>query len=248
MKNVMVASFRAGQEAHPFTRLETYVQAQIENSMEVGWAAEDILLLTDFDYEYMGVKTQLISLDDPRSTSIKVFAMHALFRDDSVHDVLWVHDLDAWQNSWFDCPPFRDIGICEYSEYRRPSFGGGSVFCRPAAKDIVAAIYSLMSNRKAMDEETAFNEVLNGSAYKQRVTVLNSTYNMGCMNFAERYVRGDKPIRVCHFHPERREHIAIHLWGRNMLHAKTVDPRLERLIRRYFDVPPEPSDEGGGKA
>jgi hypothetical protein len=247
MKNMIVAGLQLGQEALSFARLEAYVQAQIENSLEVGWDAKDILFLTNFDYEFMGVKAQQTPWDDLRLRSLKLFAVHAFFRRGSVDDVLWVHDLDAWQNSWFDCPSFKDIGICEYREYSRPSFAGGSVFYRPTAKDLVMATHSLMRDREAVDEEAAFNQVLSEPTHRHRVTVLNSTYNMGYMNFAERYVRGHKPIRVCHFHPECPKSVAVHMWGRNFLRARTVNARLERLIRRYFDVPSEGGDESRGK-
>jgi hypothetical protein len=240
MKNVMVVKFQPNLKNCSFTRLETYMKAQIENSLEVGWPPKDIIVLTNFDFEFMGIKARRISFIHSSLYSSKTFAVHDLLRNDFVNEELWVHDLDAWQNSWFDCPHFKDVGICEYSEYRensRSRFNSGSVFYKPEAKDIVAFIFSLLSCKRATKEEPTFDRVLSARIYKRRVTVLNSTYNLGCCYFAERYIKSDQPIRVCHFHPEVPKGAQIHLLGRNPLNVKTVNERLERLIRRYFRVP-----------
>jgi hypothetical protein len=234
MKNVIVAKFQPGQQNCSFTRLETYMKAQIENSLEVGWSRKDIIVLTNFDFEFMGIKARRISLIHSSLYSSKIFAVYDLFKNGYVNEELWVHDLDAWQNSWFDCPNFKDVGICKYV---RSTFNSGSVFYKPEAKDIVAVISFLLSNKKAIKEEPTFERVLSSRIYKHRVTVLNSTYNLGCCNFTQRYIKSDQPIRVCHFHPEAPKGVQMHLLGRNILKTKTVNERLERLIRRYFRVP-----------
>ncbi len=248
MKNVLVAMCTGGEQGRSFTCLETYVRAQIENSLDLGWAAQDILLLTDFDYEYMGVEARRTSFHDSRPTTCKIFAVEALLRDVCGSEAFWVHDLDAWQNVEFACPPFHEMGICQHRKRTNPDFNSGSVFYRAAAGDIVAHLSSLLRSDEKRQEEATLNQVLNEAAYKPRITVLNATYNVGCTNFAARYLKSDLPIRVCHFHPERREHVAIHLWGRNILKARTVDRRLEGLIRRYFDVPSKPGEERREKA
>jgi hypothetical protein len=245
MKNVMVAIRQQRQEAPSFADIESYIRAQIENSLEVGWTSADILLLANFDYRFMGVTTQRIRVDDARLTSSKAFAMYALAKTTTLQEPVWSHDLDAWQNSWFDCPPFRDIGICQYSDCDQPNFNGGSVFYRPTAKDIMAVVHVLLSTHKNLDEEAVFNKVLGAPAYKHWVTVLNSTYNVGCDNFEERCEQSDKPIYVCHFHPDRHANAKVHLLGQNALQAKTVNERLGRLLGRYFDIPTRLNDPAG---
>ena len=61
---------------------------------------------------------------------------------------LWIHDLDSWRNSWFDYPHFKDVSICEYSEYDRSKFNSGSVFYEPTARDIVVIVSFLLCNKK----------------------------------------------------------------------------------------------------
>ncbi len=233
MKNVMVARFQPGQQNCLLTKLETYIKAQVENSLEVGWSPKDIIVLTNFDFEFMGVKARRMSFIYPSLFCSKIFAVYDLFKNDYVNEELWVHDLDAWQNSWFDCPRFRDVGICKYL---RSTFNGGSVFYKPGAKDIVALLSLLLRKIKG-SEEPIMSRVLEMAAYKHRVTILNPTYNLGCCNFINRYIKSNQPIRVCHFHPEVPKGAQMHLFGQNRLHTKTVDERLERLIQRYFHVP-----------
>jgi hypothetical protein len=241
MKNVIVANFQPKNKLYAFTRLKTFIKAQIENSVELGWTTEDIILLTNFDYEFMGVKAKAVSLNHSCLTGSKMFAVYALFKDGSLKDEIWVHDLDAWQNVWFDCPEFKDVGICEYS---RPTFNGGSVFYKPSARDITEAIVSVLRANREAREEPTIDKVLRACTYKHRVTVLNPTYNVGCSGFVERYLKSHKPIHVCHFHPHNRIAVETHLLDRNGLNVKSVGRRLERLIRKYFAMALDLSDEG----
>lgn len=247
VKNVLVAYTRTGPGSCTPAMLRAYLGAQVENSLEVGWNARDILLVTNFDYECLGVKARQIAVSDPRPTAGKVLAMEQLLRESAAHEELWLHDLDAWQNQWFDCPSFRDLGICQHLPRKPPAFNSGSVFYRAAAQDIVARVARLLTSDTERAEEATMNQVLNESAYRQRLTVLNATYNVGSTNFAARYFRSEMPVRVCHFHPDLREHLALHLWGQNALHARTVGPRLERLLGRYFAMPPAPESRSRGR-
>ena len=53
MKNLLIFISPAGgfpKEHEELTKM------QIDNSLELGWKPEDILLVTNFDYEYRGIK------------------------------------------------------------------------------------------------------------------------------------------------------------------------------------------------
>ena len=78
--------------------------------------------------------------------------------------------------------------------------------------------------------EAAFDGILSAPAYKHRVTVLNSTYNMGCSGFVERYLNSDKPIPVCHFCPDLRIGVKTQLLGQKGLNVQIVDERLVRML------------------
>ena len=40
-------------------------------------------------------------------------------------DIIWSHDIDAWQNVVFGPPEFTDVGISQYSNSK---YNGGSSF------------------------------------------------------------------------------------------------------------------------
>jgi len=114
MKNFMVANV-SKHGRYKLENISLLINAQIENSLEVGWDLKDIILLANFDYKFMGVKAINTSLNKKCLTGSKMYGMRYLFDNNLVNDVIWAHDLDAWQNVPFYCPDFKDIGITCYS-------------------------------------------------------------------------------------------------------------------------------------
>jgi len=243
MKNVMVVNHN--REFHPFEYLEPFIQAQIENSLEVGWKPEDIIIISNIHYEYMGIKTVITSLNDFCMTGSKMFGVQYLFDKMEIKDNIWIKDLDCWQNTWFDCPDFKDVGISQYS---LPKFNGGSIFWKHTAKDIIEKIINKLISNKENKEEPTLNLVLKDKKYKDRVTIGNNTYNVGCSGFVTRYLNSIRPVKVCHLHPNNRIAWETHTMDRNAINSRSVSYRLEKLIRKYFPkVATELSEEGKKK-
>jgi len=156
-------------------------------------------------------------------------------------DVVWAHDLDAWQNVWFDCPEFLDAGACYYS---RPKFNGGSVFWKKSALDILNGIVETIDKEGLTREEPTLDKFFKSDEYKDRITILNPTYNVGCSGFLKRYDRAIKPIKVCHLHPTNRIAWETHRLDRNAASLKSVSTRLEEVLREYWNLAEELSEEG----
>jgi len=238
VKNVMVANYRPGSKV-TLDQLRKLLDVQIENSIALGWKPDDVVVVANFSYEQMGVTATRAGLYERCLRGSKVFAFDFLFREGMADpdEVYWTHDLDAWQNHWFDCPTFADVGVAEYS---RPRFNGGSVFYRHAARDIVAEVVRQITQAGADKEEPVLNAVLKLPTYRARVTILNSTFNVGCSGFVKRYQRATKPVLVCHMHPTNRIAWDTHVNDRNEIGERAVSPRLmELLVRRFHDgVPP----------
>ena len=232
MKNLMVANWREGARVSR-GELRALLDAQVENSLALGWTPRDLMIVANFPYEYLGVQSQGVEeLNTHCLRGSKMFALDQLFKSGQIgtDDLIWAHDLDAWQNFWFAPPEFADIGIAEYSQ---PKFNGGSVFVRYAAQDVVAQIVSRIVEKREDREEPTINQVLRSLPHEERVTVLNSTYNLGCSGFRERFTRGSKPILVSHFHPTNKMAWDTHINNRNGM-GETTAPRLvELLIRRF---------------
>jgi len=253
MKNLLVANFKEGKSLslrHDRKRRERkdnlvrLVTAQIKNSISVGWEPEDIILVTNFDYEFMGVKSIALELNEKCLTGSKMYAVRGVLEKD-LADVVWAHDLDAWQNVWFDCPHFVDVGACEYS---RPKFNGGSVFWRKSGLDMVNEVIKRIEENDQAKEEPTIDAVFKSEEYKDRVTILNPTYNVGCSGFIKRYENSIKPIRVCHLHPTNRIAWETHRLDRNACGVKSVSSRLETILREYWGgLATEISEEGAAR-
>jgi hypothetical protein len=207
------------------------MMAQIHNTRDLGWEPEDIIFLANFDYEFMGVKTRNVPLNETCLTGSKMFAMKYLYDNDLVDDVIWAHDLDAWQNVAFECPDFADVGIACYSNSK---YNGGSVFWKSGGKDIACKIISEIETNSQMKEEPTLNRILKSAEYAPRVTTLNATFNVGCSGYVKRWENSIKPVRVCHFHPYNTTAWETHALDRNAIGEKGISDRLEAIIRRYY--------------
>jgi hypothetical protein len=229
MKNVMIANLHE-KSKFKMEGLVVNIKAQLENSFELNWKPEDICLIGNFDFEYKGVKMMKCKLNKICLTGSKMFGIRWLMQK-NLDNVYWAHDLDCWQGIEFECPLFKDVGICEYS---RPTFNGGSVFWRNTSQDIVNVVAKTIDKEKSNKEEPILNRILKQDTYKSRVTVLNSTFNIGCSGFVKRYERAIKPICVSHFHPTNRIAWDTHAMDRNQLGCKSISDRLEVLLRSFY--------------
>jgi hypothetical protein len=241
MKNFIIAN-KSKSSRYKFENIEILIKAQIENSLELGWKEKDIIFIANFDYDFMGVKSIKTDLNKECLTGSKMFGMKYLFDNNLVNDIIWAHDLDAWQNVPFSCPEFKDVGITCYST---PKYNGGSIFWKKSSEDIVYRIIEEIKKNKENKEEPTLNKVLKSKEYKKRVTNVNNTFNVGCSGYVKRWDRSIKPIRVCHFHPYNKIAWETHCLDRNGLDIKGVSDRLEKLLRKYYpDLAPELSKNG----
>lgn len=239
MKNLMVANIREKGRYSP-ENIERLLKAQIENAIQVGWETEDIVVISNFDFEFMDVKAKKAKLNNHCFTGSKMFAVKEYYEITPYHGLVWAHDLDVWQNVWFDPPNIKDIGITTYSSFR---LNGGSVFWNGAAKDIIDLIVSEI-NKGSNKEEPIINKILNMPEYKNRVTVVNNTYNVGCSGYYPRYLWAEKPVRVVHLNPMNRIAWETHRLNRDGMGAISVSPRLEYILRKYYSLATEISAEG----
>jgi len=233
MKRLMVANFqKSSKSRYNIERFETILKAQIDNMLEIGWEKENIIFLSNFDFEFMGVKTTKMKFNEFCLSGSKMWAMKWLFDNDKVDDIIWSSDLDCWQNIWFDCPEFDgDVAACHYSN---PKWNGGNIFWKPSSKDIVNEVVRRLEKDKAAKEEPLLNKIFYSDKYRERVSVLNSTYNVGCSGFIVRFTKSFKPIRVCHFSPPNSVAWEIHALDREGIGQIAVTVRLERLLRKYY--------------
>jgi hypothetical protein len=139
------------------------IKIQIDNSLDLGWKREDIMLFTNFDFEYNGIKAIEISGDHFRSffpPATKISAIIDLIEKGFLKDgeLYWFHDLDVFQLDEITEAELElegiDIGLCDKG--RMPRWATGSVFFKTSAVDIFRLIKQV-SDKYQINEEPAMN-------------------------------------------------------------------------------------------
>lgn len=210
MKNLLiyVSPEKKFSEEH-----ETLTKIQIDNSLSLGWKKEDVLLVTNFDYEYNGVKTIIVDdyevFDQNRST--KIPAINQLFRDGVIQDneVYWFHDHDAFQLEPFDIELDNDVGFTTHGAYS-PTWNAGSFFFKKSAEDIFLKIWELMNLRNT-NEQNALTSMWDNNInnINDRFEFINQAYNIGMYKIEENLKLAGMSPKVAHFHPHKQRHLDL---------------------------------------
>jgi hypothetical protein len=180
---------------------DTLAKMQIENMLELGWKTEDIIFITNFPYEYMGVKAFEVDdsyffADDPASTKCftlsKCFENNLIFKD----DLYWMHDMDHFQQLPFseeevtDLMGECDFALCDYG--RRYKFNCGSIFFRKSAGDIFKRIRDIMIEERKenprCEEERALMILYDNNkawAYRSSIGAENEPVSAGRTDMLE---------------------------------------------------------------
>jgi hypothetical protein len=231
MKNIIVCNLKHQKHLEHYKK---YVHGQIDNSLLLGWEKEDIIFAANFSYSYRGVESVVFDFDcDFCLTGSKVFAMVKLFDAGLINENAWLHDLDLWQTHKFEFPEdIADVGMTRYIG----RWQGGSVFLRPTSKTIFYRITERIRQEKSRKEEPIIKLVLKEDGYKQRVTQIDGSYNVGATGFEKRYNNSQKPIKAIHMHPHRGTDYKRNIAGMNRLGVKTVDNDLLNIFSKYFNI------------
>jgi len=220
----------------------TLVKVQIDNSIEIGWDLEDILLVTNFDYEYRGVQSIKVSSDlfcwhCPIST--KVYVINHLFGSGffNKREIYWYHDFDAYESDKIKeaevCLDGCSLGL---TAYRRSARWSTSSFFFKGDSGLVFKLWQdVMDYFKADDERSLTFLTRIGN----KVGKINTTYNLQMLNIRNCYWEAVKPVKVLHFHPDVvNRHIGANttdffIRGKNKLNVTFVSDRLARIFEKH---------------
>lgn len=182
---------------------ETLVKLQIDNSL-LFWEKEDIILATNFEYEYNGIKSTLVSDDcyygaRPRGTKLMVIC--ELLDRGLIKDTCWFHDLDAYQLEPLEIDlEDKDAGFVFSPGTYQWAWNSGSFFFKPSFKDVFKDMKRVCFRYRCHDEQ-ALATLLerNGDNVGNRYKRLNSTYNLCRLRgTTDTYDTADKPIKILH--------------------------------------------------
>ncbi len=213
MKQVMIYN-QINTEYHGGKRyknetLFNYFKSQIDWNLYLGWKVEDIVIGTNFDFEYKGVKNhELTDVCDYSGFNNFWYGALELMNRGILDCDYWLHDQDSWANRFFEFPSFEgEIAGCEY--IGTPQWNCASVYMKKTCKEVLTYIVELMrQNPKASvssDEEwIAWCRFDDRSQIKNYMSSINTTYNCGVTHFEKRYENANKPINVFSFKPDKK--------------------------------------------
>ena len=225
---------------------EILFKIQIDNNYELGWKKEDILFITNFDYEYNGIRATVIGDEyycDYSPISTKVSAIVGAFNHGLIkEDLYWLHDLDVFQaevmtESEIDIGRW-DMAMCSFRKHMK--WSGGSIFFKNTARDIFVKTNKLMYQTRLLIDEEAMTEVSNNDErIYNRIKKMNISYNLVPFNIRTCYKMAIKPLKVVHFNPfEGVRQLQIvsafdFYKGNNKINTPLISPRLLRIFERY---------------
>jgi len=187
---------------------KVYMEIQIENSLNLGWKIEDIMMVTNFPCRCKGVEALVVpdSLCSEISRCVnKINVIIYLLENGLLTDFTWFHDTEAWQINKFDLNLEKDLGLTDYGWSLK--WNGGSIFFKPEALDLFK-LWQKTIEETGLDDERAMMILTKGNVenINSRIQRLNITYNIGKRNIRTNLRIAERPCKVFHFHPYR-EHL-----------------------------------------
>ena len=250
MKNVIVfqefVHHTDGRHDWKKEELFNYFRAQIDNSLYWGWDKKDIVVCTNYDFEYKDIKPVRLQKISINATSNKEYAIYELLSEGIIKENFWLHDFDDWQIEKFDFPEFGgDIGLAKYcgcgGDCDCVRWNCGSIFTKPSAIDIWELFYNFVEQNKdnkkfisdGNDEIYIDTLYVNYQEVRDRISKINSEYNVGCSGFSDRYGIANKPVKVIAFKPNVKRDLEIFVNGNNDFNVKLADDRLMNLFKSH---------------
>jgi len=223
---------------------------QIDNHLDLGWKRQDILLVTDFPFEYNGIKSLVIGdriYYDFDKTSNKVpVIMHLLNKGVlKKGELYWYHDFDVYQleaidENELDLTNF-DLGLTSYGY--KPQWNLGCIFFKKSASDIFKLIHNDILNKRKSDnrcDEKALKRLIVSRAIsKKRYKDLNVTYNLTKRCIQTNYRNAKKPLKVIHFHLWDKDAMMndtalnIFMYGKNRVKIPLMTERLIKIFNYH---------------
>lgn len=215
------------------------IKVQIDNAISLG-QKENIVLVTNFPYEYNGIKSIVVSDENycaVRPRSLKTSIVPHLIEQGIIEKgkIYWNHDLDAYQVDLITEDELEldglDAGFTTYGWKNRWCLG--SDFIKDSAKDIFEWLRD--SIYTDLEDETVLGNITKRNTHNinSRIKKLNITYQIGMRNVDYNYGIATKPIKVLHFHPSKKGLLDIFMYGKNQMNIPLMSQRLIKIFNQH---------------
>lgn len=235
MKNVLIYNIINSKERYPKDTLVRTLQAQIDNSLQLGWKVGDIVIGTNFEFEYMGVKAhQLNNVCEYNPFVNKWYGMLELMEKGILKEDFWFHDQDNWQLYPIEFPSFDgEIAGCTY--VFTPEWNTASLFIKKSAIDILQYIKEFMDLNHELNlfsDENYIAILRAQTEISSYLTTINNEYNVGITKMEDRYNAANKPVKVIGVKPENKHDIEK-LEGANLVQARLLTDEILTIFSKY---------------
>lgn len=246
MKNLLIYTGPSKQFSAEDAML---ARIQIDNSFNLGWNVKDILLVTDFPYEYNGVQSLVIPdgfyYDFDKNANKAVVALYLINQHIIEPNTLyWCHDFDAYELNKIEEAELGledvDLGLVPY--FYKPEWQFGSFFFKAGAKDILELIDRTSRTRPHLsrnNEKTLTRLIKTGAIAEDRYKQLNVTYSIMKRYLTTVYNEATKPIKVLHFRPSNWDILMpdtalnMFMYGKNSLKMPLMNDRLIKIFNYH---------------
>jgi len=240
MKNVMIYNKISKKPRWSNEELFNSFKAQIDISLARGWKKEDLIIGTNFDFEYKGVKNKpLKNICTTNPFCNKFYGMLELMKSGVLDDDYWFHDQDAWQlHNDLDFPNFDgEIGGCTY--VFTPEWNTCSLFVKKTAINVIEYIVEFMELNpefleKVHSDEHVIAVLRKSTEIKKYLTTINNQYNVGRTKMEHRFKAADKPIFVGGFVPQIPDSVQVFNGQNNEMKVNLIDKILDDTFRVHF--------------
>lgn len=134
---------------------------QIDNSLDLGWKRQDLVLVTNFPYEYNAVKAIIVGDENYCAScpaTSKINTIVDLFKKGLIEKgkLYWYHDFDVFQNEVITQSEIElelaaaDLGLTDKG--RMPRWNGGSLFFKEGSRDIFSRAKEIAYKYNTTDE------------------------------------------------------------------------------------------------
>lgn len=217
--------------------LKKFFHCQIDISLHLGYLPQDIILGTNFNFEYRKVKSHILT-DICEWSGFHNFWYGAieLMERGVLDEDFWLHDHDSWPNRYFNFPDFQgEIAGCEYQG--TTEWNCASIYCKSSSLETLNYIKDalIMNKNFNMSSDEVMIAILrkNPNPIQNRLTSINTRYNVGVTHGEKRLKSAEKPINVLSFNPGIEKGI------QNLINNKLdkeINPELISIYQKYFNI------------